>query len=546
MTVRERITPQMEPKEIIEYLRSSSGYFLTNNERDVSQSDFKGRILPQTTLKAAPYRDDTGYFSFEISGGASIHLDMLYKQINPFEKLRLVREAMPNTLIQILCRGWNLFGYRPYSENVIRMTVRLFSQYVDIWRIFDFLNHIPNLKIVGEEAQKANKLLMPCLCLGLGKEHTEAFYVQKVQEIVQTFGPDIILCLKNNSALGSPHFIASLFRAFKYNFPDLVLAYHGHNTDGNDLSRAIASVENGAKIVEVADHGFGGTYSQLPALGLVQTLNDYGYKAPGLKVIQMVNTSDILRKDRREYERFESPYRGFDPTIKRHRLTSGATSLAYEQLDKLDLLDRCREVFAELDQIKKELGNIWSATPGSQILWATGVNNCLYGRYERPPDDLTYLLLGRYGPFPFYSPEEWIYKKVLEKRRKDGKKWYKILADEGGIWHIPETDLQRKRLDLEKELGQSVSDEVLCLYLQFPRDALKYFQFENLFGKTWLLPPSVWFKRGGFENGKQITFTDEQGKPHQIEFISTRQKGKTVDVSLLVDFHFQSYSVPLK
>ena len=81
------------------------GIFLTNNERDVSQSDFKCRIMPQTTLKAAPYRDETGYFAFEITGGATVHLDLMRKQINPFEKLRLVRKAMPNTLMQLCCRG---------------------------------------------------------------------------------------------------------------------------------------------------------------------------------------------------------------------------------------------------------------------------------------------------------------------------------------------------------------------------------------------------------------------------------------------------------
>ncbi|MEN6484351.1 MAG: pyruvate carboxylase, partial [Syntrophobacteraceae bacterium] len=133
MSEPKRITPDMPAEKILDKLRRSPGYFLTNNERDVSQSDFKGRIMPQTTLKVAPFRDETGYFAFEISGGASIHVDLLRKQINPFEKLRLIRKAMPRTLLQTVCRGRNLFGYRPYPDNVIRMTVRLFSRYIDVW-----------------------------------------------------------------------------------------------------------------------------------------------------------------------------------------------------------------------------------------------------------------------------------------------------------------------------------------------------------------------------------------------------------------------------
>ncbi len=323
MADRERITPSMSPSEIIAFVRETPGYFLTNNERDVSQSDFKCRILPWTTLRVAPYRDDTGYFAFEISGGASIHVDLMAKQINPFEKLRLVRQRMPNTLIQTVCRGRNLFGYRPYPDNVLEMTVSLFARYVDVWRVYDFLNHVPNMEVVGRAVQKAGKLLMPSICFSTGIGHTDEYYVGKVGEILETFGEEIILGIKNHSALGSPRRIASLVQALRKNYPDLVLAYHGHNTDGNDLGRMVAAAESGVKILEVADHGFGGMFSQAPALSLIQTLHDYGYKAPGLKVQPIVDASDLLRRERRHYERFETPFRGFDPTVKRHRLTGG-------------------------------------------------------------------------------------------------------------------------------------------------------------------------------------------------------------------------------
>ena len=280
MADRERITPQMSSREILDYLRHTDGFFLTNNERDVSQSDFKGRIMPSTTLKVAPYRDETGYFAFEISGGASVHVDLMRKQINPFERLRLVRKAMPNTLLQTVCRGRNLFGYRPYPDNLVRLAVRLFARYVDVWRIYDFLNYIPNLKIAAEEVQRAGKLLMPCICFNTGLQHTDEFYLGKIDEILATMGEELILCIKNHSAIGSPKRLSDLVRAIRGRFPDLLLAYHGHNTDGNDLARMTACVLEGVKIVEVADHGFGCIYSQAPALSLIQTLRDYGYTSP--------------------------------------------------------------------------------------------------------------------------------------------------------------------------------------------------------------------------------------------------------------------------
>jgi pyruvate carboxylase len=192
------------------------------------------------------------------------------------------------------------------------------------------------------------------------------------------------------------------------------------------------------------------------------------------------------------------------------------------------------------------MGNIWSVTPGSQILWTIAVNNVIHGRYNQPSDDLKRLLLGRYGPFPFYEPQEWIYEKVLEHRRRDGKKWYQILAEEGGLQEIPDEDLEARRLEMEKKLGRPVDDEALSLYLQFPLDALGYFRFEKMYGKAWLLPPDVWYRQGGFENGTRITFPDEDGKTHHIDIISTHRRGDTVDTSLLVDYHFRTFSIPVR
>jgi len=536
---------EMSAKEVIDYVRNYDGYFLTNNERDVSQSDFKGRIMPWTTLRAAPTRDMVGYFAFEISGGASIHVDLMKKQINPFEKLRLVRKAMPNTLIQTGCRSHNLFGYRPYSEETIRATVRAFAKYVDVWRVYDFMNHIPNMKIVGEEVQKAGRILVPSLCFGTGPEHSNEFYLEKVQEIVDTFGPDIILGIKNHSALGSFERIANLVEAIKAEFPEIPIAYHGHNTDGNDLARMVAAIRAGAKIVEVCDHGFGAWYSQAPALSLIQVLEDHGYSPKNINIDAIIQSSEIIRYERRYYAAFESPFRGVDPLVRAHKLTGGAVSMAYEQAEQLGLLSRIQEVFEELSTVIKELGNIWPVTPGSQILWSTAVSNILYGRYEQPSDDLKRLLLGHYGPFPFYDPPDWIYKKVLEHKRTNGKRWYEILQSKDRAKPEDKEGIESCREQFREEMGRYPSEEEMVLYLIFPRDTVSYLKFEERYGRTWLLPPDIWFHTGGFPNGKRITFTDDSGKPHIIDIVSTQVLDNVVKTSCLVDYHFKTYSVPV-
>jgi pyruvate carboxylase len=537
------ITRKMSPADILAALKEVDGYFLCNNERDVSQSDFKNRLMPMTTVRVAPVRDEAGFFSVEVSGGASIHMDLIYKQVNPFERLRIVRQAMPNTLLQTVCRGASLFGYRHYPENIIRLTVREFAKLVDIWRVYDFLNHVPNMVPVFEEVQESGRLLMPSICFSTGKEHTDEYYVDKVGEILDITGPDVIVSIKNFAGLGTPKRLAQLVEAIREAFPDIILHYHGCNTDGNDIGRMTAVVLAGAKLCDVADHGYGSVYGQAPALTLIQNLRDYGQKAIGINIKALLKSSDILRQERKIYEPFENPFRGHDPTVAHYKLTGGAVGTAYEQADRAGFLDRMPEVFRELGIVQVELGNWWSVTPGSQILWTTAVNNVLYGRYERPSLDLQNLLLGRYGPLPFNDPTDWICKKILEYQRTDGKSWHQILSKERGLVQPQEVDLEQERVRLATKLGREVADADLALYLQFPFDTLSYFQFEAQYGKTWLLPPEIWFRKEAFKAGERISFADERGVPHSIEVISTRREGENVFTSLLVDHHYQTLSV---
>ncbi len=425
----QRVVQGMPITEVLPILRNTEGYFITNTARDLSQSDFKNRILLHTDLLAASARERANYFSLEITGGASVHVDILRKQVDPFLKLQLLREQMPNTMFQTLCRGVNLFGYRPYPQNVIRLTVKEFAKYVDVWRVFDFLNHVPNMQAVFEEVQAAGRILEPCICFSTGPEHTDAYYVGKVKEIIEVTGPDILLCIKNHGGLGTPKRIGDLVAAIKQRYPDLVIHYHGHNTDGNDVGRITAAVLNGAKIVDAADHAFTGYYGPPPILTVIDTLKDYGQQSAGVEVEAVIETSEVLRGERHHYEYFESQFKGFLPTVQIHKLPGGAMGSSFEQAVKGGFLDRMPEILhQELPKVQVELGNYWSVTPGSQILWTTAVSNVLGGsRYGNPSGDLKNLLLGKYGPFPFYQPPDWIYEKVF------GPDWKAILEREGGI-----------------------------------------------------------------------------------------------------------------
>jgi pyruvate carboxylase len=534
----ERITPrQLKDKGvryILDKIKAVDGYYLTNTERDLSQSDFKNRIMPHTQLTAAQPRNDAGFFSIEISGGASVHVDMLFKQINPLEKLEILSANMPDTLFQNLCRGINLFGYRPYPDNVIRLTVRSFARYIHVWRVFDFLNYIPNMTTVYEEVKAAGCILEAAVCFSTGPEHTDEFYVKKVGEILEVTGEDIILCIKNHGGLGTPKRIGELVRAILNRYPGLVVHYHGHNTDGNDIGRIVEAVRNGAKIVDAGDHALTGFYGPPPLLTVVDTLEGYGYRAAALDRNAVIDASSRLRPERKYYKDFESQFLGFDPTVQIHKLPGGATGSSFEQALKGGFLDVMPKILQrELPKVHVELGNWWSVTPGSQILWTTAVNNVLKKkRYKDASDDLKNLMLGRYGDLPFYWPAQEIYSAVF------GADWRKIVERDQGYQKIEDIDLDVEKRVLDHRLGRQATDDELVLYLQHPNDAVNYFKFEEKYGKTWVLSPEIWFKKGGFELGEKFEIVDYVGKLHAIE-IGPQRRTKVGDAvtQITIDHH---------
>jgi pyruvate carboxylase len=534
----ERITPRELQEKGVHYvldrIRTQKGYFLTNTERDLSQSDFKNRIMPHTQILAAKPRNDAGYFSIEITGGASVHVDMLRKQINPLEKLEVLSQSMPDTLFQTLCRGINLFGYRPYPENVIRATVQSFARYVHVWRVFDFLNHIPNMIPVFEEVKKAGRILEPSICFSTGTEHTNEFYVGKVGQILEITGEDILLCIKNHAGLGTPRRIGELVEAILQKYPDLIIHYHGHNTDGADIGRVVEAIRKGAKIADASDHAFTGFYGPPPILTVLDLLNDYGYHAAGIDRQAVIETSNVLRPEREYYKDFESQFLGFDPSVQIHKLPGGATGSSFEQAVKGDFLQRMPEILQrELPRVQLDLGNWWSVTPGSQILWTTAVNNVLKGaRYKDVSDDLKNLLLGRYGEFPFYRPADDIYAAVF------GPEWKEIVECDTCYQKIEDIDLDVEKKVLEHRLGRAASEDELVLYLQHPNDAVDFFKFEAKYGKTWVLSPKIWFRKGGFSLGEKFEVPDVFGRLHSIE-IGPQRRTKTGDATtyLIIDHH---------
>jgi pyruvate carboxylase len=306
------------------------------------------------------------------------------------------------------------------------------------------------------------------------------------------------------------------------------------------IGRITAAVLSGATIVDASDHAFTGYYGPPPLLSVIHTLKEYGKTAIGLNEDAVIETSEVLRNERDHYEYFESQFKGFSPTVQIHKLPGGAMGSSFEQAVKGKFLDKMPTILHdELPKVQIELGNWWSVTPGSQILWTTAVTNVLEkDRYGNPSGDLKNLLLGKYGPFPFYRPADWIYEKVF------GADWQKIL-EEGGVENIEDMDIDKEREVLTERLGHKPTEQQLVTYLQHPNDAVNFFKFEEEFGKVYVLPPSIFLRRGGYKLGESLMFKDHSGKEHVIE-IGPKQKSEKGEWSIYLNVDHQERSYTFK
>ena len=569
-------------KKILKLLRESGEIWFTNTgPRDTGQSDYKNRFTLHDMSRLVPIYDASGYFSVEIHGGARFHQDLLNNKIDPFEEARLWAEGMPNVLTQTLIRSTNVWGYRMYPRNVVKLAVRAFLPVIDVWRCFDFLNYVPNMAPVAEEVLKGGKIFEPAVSFTESPECTDAYYLRVVGEIVSLCGGTggIILCIKDMAGVGSPERIRRLVDAVLQKHPDLPILYHRHSTDGLVIPAMAAAAGAGARLFDVTDDAFSRFYGHPPVRPLARYLRELGYSVR-LDMERAGDATDTIRGFIRNYERFESPYKGFSHDVTSHRMPGGAFPSSFEQAEKggfLDLMPFILKGMAYGNRIIR----YFDVTPGSQITWTTwagilqrvhkeggepGVRklflvldryfqsgeriealsqadaNILLHLYAGATDDLKNLLLGRYGPLPFGWPKEWVYRSVF------GDGWEgKVKADRvesSPLAHLPNEDLSRSRKAMEAELGRPATPEEFVLYLMHPKAAVDFLLFRETYGDTTVLPTSVWLS-GLRRPGDSVSFT-LSGRPHSIRLVSIGEGvGGRKQVVLSVDNILHVFPVEL-
>lgn len=382
--------------------------------RDAHQCLVATRMRTEDMLPIAAQLDEIGYWSLEAWGGATFDATLRYLKECPWERLRKLRAAMPKTRFQMLLRGQNVVGYRNYPDDIVQAFVaRAAANGIDVFRIFDAMNDIRNMKTAIEAALKAGKLVEGTVCYTISPVHSPDYFLRVAEKLAET-GVQII-CLKDMGGLLAPYAAHEIIKEIKSHVP-LPLHLHSHCTAGLAQMTYMMAIEAGADILDTAIAPFSQGTSQPATEQVVAALKGTPHDT-GLDLGNLAKIAEYFYGVRRNYAEFESPVNN---QIKTDVLTSqipgGMLSNLVAQLRQQKAENKLDAVLAEMPQVRKDLGYPPLVTPTSQIIGSQAALNVMTGkRYSVVAMETKNYVMGLYGEAPGKIDDE-IKGKVLGKK----------------------------------------------------------------------------------------------------------------------------------
>jgi len=583
------IYPRGDRDAILDFIRDSDYvHFTDTTPRDITQSNSGNRFRLAEDKLIAPYLDNCQFFSIENGGGAHYHVALLANMTYPFSEAKVWNELAPKTLKQILVRSTNLLGYKPQPRNLMQLTGEMICEHYDVVRCFDFLNHIENMRPLAEVVLSSeSNIFEPAISLSYAKGFDIPHYLGVVEEILHlvkdVVGTSlakaqrlIILGLKDMAGVCPPQFIAQLVTQIKKQYPELIIHYHRHYTDGLFVPAVVAAAKAGAKIVDTALGAAVRWYGQGEVLSTAAYMEEQGLKT-NLNRDMIRKGNFVLKQIMPYYDRYVSPYfQGIDYDVVEHAMPGGATSSSQEGAMKqgyIHLLPYMLKFLAGIRQIVR----YHDVTPGSQITWNTAFL-AITGAYKRggeqevkrllhvlekvitTPEDkldaetkrdrlLIYkdcndafrdLLLGKFGRLPLGFPPDWVYKSAFGDRYKQA---LAMRTEKSPLEDLEDVNIREEKETLDKLIGREADAEELVNYLNHPGDTLKTIKFKQQFGDPNNIPLDVWFE--GLEVGQTVHFRDSNDKPHSMQIldISTPDAEGNSIVRYSLDSEFLTYQV---
>jgi pyruvate carboxylase subunit B len=363
--------------------------------RDGHQSLIATRLRTEDMLPVCPKLDSVGYWSLEAWGGATFDACVRFLREDPWERLRKLRRALPNTRIQMLLRGQNLLGYRHYADDVVRAFVQKSADNgVDVFRAFDAMNDLRNLRVSLEAVKKAGKHAEGAICYTTSPVHDIPHFVDLAKGMAE-MGCDTI-AIKDMAGLLTPYTTFELVKSIRET-TGLPVHTHSHATSGLAAMVHLKAVEAGAAMVDTCLGAFAEGASHPTTQSFVAALQGTEYDT-GLSLPLLEEISAYFKEVRKKYWQYESDFTDVDTRVLINQVPGGMISNLANQLKEQGALDKMDQVLEEIPLVREELGYPPLVTPTSQIVGTQAVLNVLTGgRYKSITNEVKLYLQGRYG-----------------------------------------------------------------------------------------------------------------------------------------------------
>jgi len=526
------------------WIRQQTGTFFTDTTmRDAHQSLLATRMRTYDLHRiASTYAHNLPQlFSLECWGGATFDVAMRFLNEDPWERLAKIREDVPNILLQMLLRGANGVGYTNYPDNVVRNFIRQAARSgVDVFRIFDSLNWVENMRLSMDMVREEGKICEAAICysgdlLDKSRAKYDLDYYLNMARMLEKAGAHII-AIKDMAGLLRPQAAKMLFHALRQE-TDLPLHFHTHDTSGIAAASVLAAIENGADIVDGAMDSLSGTTSQ-PCLGsLVAALEGTRHDS-GLDKDAIRNISFYFEAVRHYYAAFESDLRSPASEVYLHEMPGGQFTNLKEQARALGLEARWHEVARAYAGANQLFGDIIKVTPSSKVIGDMALmmvaQDISPADVLDPDKDIAFpesaiaMLRGELG-----QPEGGWPKSLQDKALKGEQPYF----ERPGA-RMAAIDLDKTRSEAEAQIGNSLSDTQFASLLMYPKVFSDYVSLSRRYGPVEVLPTPVYFY--GLEQNQEILVEIEKGKSLIIRLLTIGE----IDEQGLVPVFFELNGQP--
>lgn len=518
--------------------------------RDAHQSLFATRMRIEDMLPIAAELDKIGYWSLETWGGATFDACIRFLGEDPWERLRSLKQAMPNTPMQMLLRGQNLLGYRHYADDVVEKFVeRAHANGMDVFRIFDAMNDVRNFEKAVKATIDVGAHAQGTLSYTTSPVHNSDTWVDLAKRL-EDLGCHS-LCIKDMSGLLKPYEAEDLITRIKSSCA-VPLALHSHATTGLSAATAVKAVEAGIDILDTAISSMSQTYGHTPTETVVAMLEGTE-RDTGLSLTQLEPIATYFREVRKKYAKWEGQLKGVDSRILIAQVPGGMLTNMEGQLKEQGAADRLDEVLEEIPRVRKDLGFIPLVTPTSQIVGTQAVINVLTGeRYKSITKETAGVLKGEYGATPAPVNAE-LQAKVLGNLTPITCRPADLLDAEMAVLT---TELLEKAKAEGISLATDTVDDVLT-YALFPQVGLKFLKNRHNLDAFEPAPtlesakptPATVVTKGGIETYSvkvdgQI-YTVEVGPQGQLSSISASQSQAAQSSSVPASNNAEAVPSPL-